>query len=146
MQKVIKAIWTESKGKSSSKASAATDVLQYLMNLNASITQAVVKTMEHLMDVVFVSMANLTLTRRDSYLTRVKTGIKPDTLHALRTAPLHIPTLSPDSVIKRAGDDIASFENKEHSSSSRKGRYHPYKPLQQDFRLLTLRQTSMEEH
>ena len=35
---------------------------------------------------------------------------KPDTLAALRTAPLHIPTLFPDSVIKQAKEDIASFD------------------------------------
>ena len=51
------------------------------------------KTMEHLSDFVFVSMANLTLTRRDCYLSHLKSGIKPDTLAALRTAPLQLATL-----------------------------------------------------
>ena len=65
----------ESKGKSASKVAKATDELQYLMDFNASITQAVAKTMEHLTDFVFVSMGNLTLARRDSYLMHIKTGI-----------------------------------------------------------------------
>ena len=40
---------------------------------------------------------------------------------------MHISTLFPDSVIKRAEEEIAHFESKGHSSGSRgKGRYHPY--------------------
>ena len=78
------------------------DELKYLMDFNSSITQAAAKTMEHLSEFVFISIGNLTLARRDAYLTHVKSGIKPDTVAALRTAPLHIPTLFPDSVIKRA--------------------------------------------
>ena len=76
---------------------------------------------------VFVSMANLTLIRRDYYLSHVRSGIKPDTLAALRTAPLQLTTLFPDSVLKRAEEDISNFDSKGHSGSSyRKGRYHPY--------------------
>ena len=97
------------------------------MDFNSSITQAVAKIMEYLTDFVFVSMGNLTLPRRDSYLTHVKQGIKLDTLAALRTAPLQAGTLFPDSILKHAEDDIAHFESKRQSSSSRnKGRYHPY--------------------
>ena len=76
MQTPLKAIRTESKGKSASKVTIATDELQYLMDFNASITQAVAKTMEHLTDFVFVFMANLTLDRRDS----CQTCIKPNCL------------------------------------------------------------------
>ena len=97
------------------------------MDFNSSITQAVAKTMEHLTDFVFVSMGNLDLARRDPYLTPVKIGIKPDTLAALRTAPLQAGTLSLDSIWKLAEDDIAHFESKGQSTSSRsKGRHHPY--------------------
>ena len=63
---------------------------------------AAAKTMEHLIDFVFISIGNLTLARRDAYLNYLKTGIKPDTLVALRTAPLQIATLFPDTVIKQA--------------------------------------------
>ena len=74
-------------------------------------------------------MGNLTLARRDAYLIHVKNGIKSDTLAALRTAPLEIATLFPDSVIKCAEEDIAHFDNKGQSASSSargKGRYHPH--------------------
>ena len=59
------------------------------------------KSMKHLTDFVFVNMANVTLLRRDSYLAYLKAGIKADTLAALRTAPLHLSTLFPDSVINK---------------------------------------------
>ena len=124
MQIPIKVIRTESKGKNASKS---TDELQYIMDFNPSITQAVAKALEHLTDFVFVSMGNLTLARRDSYLTHVKTGIKPDSSAALRTAPLQLATLFPDNVIKRAEDDIPSYESKGRSGTSHsKIRYHSY--------------------
>ena len=88
MQTQLKAIQTENKGQSTSKISTATDELQYLLDFNASVCQAMAKSMEHLSDFVFVNMANLTLIRRDSYLSHLKSGIKPDTLSALRNAPL----------------------------------------------------------
>ena len=72
-------------------------------------------------------MGNLTLVRWDAYLSHLRTGIKQDTLTELRTAPLHISTLFPDSTIKRAEEDIAQFEAKGHTGSQHsKGRFHPY--------------------
>ena len=122
--KILKAV---SKGKGSSKASAAAEELTYLMDFNSSITQAAAKSMEHLSEFVFVTLGNLTLVRRDAYLSHLRTGIKPDTLTALRSAPLHISTLFPDSVIKQAEEDIAQLESKGHAGGSHnKGRYHPY--------------------
>ena len=44
--------------------------------------------MEHLSDFVFVSMANVTLMRRDSYLAYVKSGLKQDTFAALHRMDL----------------------------------------------------------
>ena len=127
MQAQLKSLRSESKGKSSTKVSAATDKLQYLMDFIASITQAAAKTMEHLTDFVFISIGKLTLAHRDAYLNHLKTGIKPDNLSALRTVLLHIPTLFPDSVIKRAEEEIAHYKNKGHASSScGKGQFHPY--------------------
>ena len=97
------------------------------MNFNSSITQVAAKSMEHLEEFVFISMGNLTLARRDAYLSHLRTGIKPDTLTALRSAPPHIPTLFPDSAIRKAEEDIAQFESKTHTSSAHsKGHYHPY--------------------
>ena len=84
------------------------------------------KSMEHLTDFVFVNMANLTLVRRDSYLSYLKTGIKPDTLAAHRTAPLQLDTLFQDSVIKQAEEDIAACDKSRTRSMYKKGQYHPY--------------------
>ena len=87
--------------------------------------------MEHLSDFTFVSMANITLCRRDSYLAHVKSCLKQDTLAALRQAPLDLPTLFPDSVLKKAEDDIGRFEDKGRSHGQaggrRDNRFHPYK-------------------
>ena len=126
MQDQLKILRSEGKGNSSHKSSSAADELQYLMDFNASITQAAAKTMEHLSDFVFIFMGNITLARRDAYLSHLRTGIKPDTLNALRAGPLHINTLFPDSVVKKAEEDIAHFESKGHYSAVHsKGRYHP---------------------
>ena len=77
MQIQLKAIQTEGKGKSDSRVVMAPDELQYLMDFNAIIGQAMAKTMEHLGDLVFVSMTNLILIRRDAYLSHLGSGIKP---------------------------------------------------------------------
>ena len=129
MQTQLRTIRSDSKGNGSSKSAEATEELQFLMEFNSSITQAAAKAMEHLTDFVFITMGNLTLAHRDAYLNHVKNGIKPDTLAALRTAPLHPSTLLPDAVIKRAEEEIAHYDNKGHSASSssrHKGRFHPY--------------------
>ena len=127
MKEQLKVLKAENKGKGSAKVSPAVDELHYLLDFNASISQAAAKSMEHLSDFVFITMGNLTLVRRDAYLSHLRTGIKQDTLTALRTAPLHLPTLFPDATIKRAEEDIAQFESKGHSTSGHsKGRYHPY--------------------
>ena len=127
MKDQLKILKAENKGKGSSKASAAAEELTYLMDFNSSITQAAATSMEHLSEFVFVTMGNLTLVCRDAYLSHLRTGIKPNTLTALRSAPLHISTLFPDSVIKRAKENIAQLESKRHAGGSHnKGRYHPY--------------------
>ena len=77
---------------------------------------------------VFISMVNFTLARCDSYLDHLQSGIKQDTLNALRTACLNMDTLFLDNILKRAEDNILHFESKSYSGSSshKKGRYHPY--------------------
>ena len=100
MQDQLKTLRSESKGKSSQKSSLAADELQYLMDFNASITQAAAKTMEHLSEFV-ISMGNITLAHRDAYLSHLRTGIKPDTMNAIRTGPLHINTLFLDSALRK---------------------------------------------
>ena len=126
MQSQLKAIRLEHKGKSSSNLSTATEELQFLMDFNSSICQAMAKSMEHLTDSVFVNMANVTLLRRDLYLAYLKAGIKADTLAALRTAPLHISTLFPDTALKQAEEDISNADKGRSGSVYKKGRYHPY--------------------
>ena len=89
MHSQLKSIRAElNKGKCSSKVSNVVEELQYLTEFNSSISQAMAKTVEHLSDSVFVTVANSTLARRDAYLSHLKAGIKPDTLASLRTAPL----------------------------------------------------------
>ena len=128
MQSQLKIIRGESKGKGSKKMSEASDELQFLMTFNSSITQAAAKAMEHLTDFTFITMGNSTLARRDAYLSHLKNGIKPDTFAALRTAPLQIGTLFPDSIIKRAEEEISHYDSKGQSATFGQGkaRYHPY--------------------
>ena len=126
MNSQLKAIRVESKGKTATKVSAAVDELQFLQEFNSSVCQAMAKSMEHLTEFVFVNMANTTLLRRDSYLAYLKAGVKADTLHALRTAPLQLDTLFPDSVVKRAEEDITVFDKGRSSSVYKGRRYHPY--------------------
>ena len=129
MQCQLKAIRTDlSKGKSSAKVSTTVDELQYLMDFNTSISQAMAKTMEHLSDFVFVTVANTTLARRDAYLSHLKSGINLDTLAALHTAPLQMATLFPDNILQQAEQDIATFESNGQSHSGKKCRFHPYEP------------------
>ena len=126
MQTQLRAIRTDSKGKASSKVSAATEELQFLRDFNASVCHAMAKSMEHLTDFVFVNFANTTLLRRESYLSYIKAGVKADTLNALRSATLQLDTLFPDNVIKQAEEDIANFDKSRSRSVYKKRRYHPY--------------------
>ena len=119
------------KGKSAGKVGTATEEVQYLTNFNSSITQCMAKAMEHLSDFVFVSMANVTSVKRDSYLAHVKSGLKQDTLAALCQGPLDLTTLFPDSVLRKGEEDINKLEDKGHTHTQFAGckdsRYHPYK-------------------
>ena len=123
--KVIQGITV--KGKSSPKLTQAADELDFLVTFNRSITQAMARTMQDLSDGVFVNVANLSLARRDSYLDFVRSGIKQDTLMALRSAPLHMSALFPDHIIAKAEEEIRHFEDKRTPGPARKtSRYHPY--------------------
>ena len=84
------------------------------------------KTLQHLTNFVFVTVANTTVAQRDSYLSHIKTGIKPDTLAALRTAPLNIAILFLEEALKQAEQDIANFESKGQLQTGKKGCFHPY--------------------
>ena len=87
MKDQLKILKAENKGKGSSKAAAAAEELNYLMDFNSSITQAAAKSMEHLSEFVFVTMGNLTLVRRDAYLSHLRTGIKARYPHSIEVSP-----------------------------------------------------------
>ena len=50
----------------------------------------------------------------------------PNVRKSSQNCPFHIPTLFPDSVIKQAKKDIASFDKGRSGSVYKKGHYHPY--------------------
>ena len=126
MNSQLKAIRVESKGTTAAKVSSAVDELQFLLDFNSRVCQAMAKSMEHLTEFVFVNMVNTILLRRDSYLVYLKAGVKADTLHALCTAPLHLDTLFLDNVVKKAEEDITNFDKGRSSSVYKSRRYHPY--------------------
>ena len=78
---------------------------------------------------MFVSIANITLVRRDSYLAHVKSGLKQDTVAALRQALLTLPILFPDSVLRKVEEDISKFKDKgctpTQSAGWKDSCYHP---------------------
>ena len=106
------------KRKASGKSHQAVEELDFLITFNKSITQAMARTMQDLSEGVFINVANLTLTRRDSYLDYLKAGIKQDTLNALRSAPLHMSALFPDHLISKAEEEIRHHEDKPIKSES----------------------------
>ena len=117
-----------SKGKSAEKQQQAVEELEYLVTFNRSISQAMQRTMQDLSEGVFISMANLTLARRDSYLEFLRGGVKPDTLSALRTSPVHQLSLFPDSLLVKAEEEILRSEERRSAGTTprKPGRFHPY--------------------
>ena len=120
-----------SKGKAADRTHQAVDKLEYLVTFNRSISQAMQRTIQDLSEGVFISMANLTLAHRDSYLEFIRGGVKPDTLTALRTAPVHLHSLFPDSLLVKAEDEISRSEERRPSGSVHRKprRFHPYGSL-----------------
>ena len=131
MSSELKTVHLDStKGKLSERMKQAIDELDYLVTFNRSISQAMARTMQDLSEGVFISMANLTLARRDSYLEYLHAGVKQDTLTALRMAPVHLHSLFPDQLITKAEEEICRSEERRSSGQShrRQGRFHPYAP------------------
>ena len=106
----------------------AVDELDYLVTFNRSISQAMQRTMQDLSEGVFISMANLTLAHRDSYLEFIRGGIKPDTFTALRTSSVHLHSLFPDSLLVKGEDEISRSEERRSAGSTHRkpGHFHPY--------------------
>ena len=92
--------------------------------------------MQHLAEILFVQMGNLTLLRRDAYLDHLKQGIKPDTWCALRNSPPNSSGLFPDDMVRRAEEEIAKSETECRATqpgsghggygSRKQNRYQPY--------------------
>ena len=122
------------KGKSSERMQQAVDELEYLMTLNRSISQAMAWTMQDFSGGIFISMANFTLVHRDSFLEYLHTGVKQDTLTALRTAPVHLQSLFLDQLLIKAEEEVARSEERCSSSQSHRkpGCFHPYASHQLD--------------
>ena len=95
---------------------------------NCSISQAIARTMQDLSEVVFISMANFTLARRDSYLEYLHAGVKQDMHTALRTALVHLQSLFPDQFLSKAEEEVCRSEERRSSSQSHRkpNRFHPY--------------------
>ena len=119
-----------SKGKSAERMQQAVEELEYLLTFNRSISQAMQRTMQDLSEGVFIGLANLTLARRGSYLEFIRGGVKPDTLTALHTSPVHLLSLFPDSLLVKAEDEISRSEERRSAGNTQRkpGRFHPYVP------------------
>ena len=104
------------KGKSSERMQQAVDKLEYLVTFNQSISQAMTRTMQDLSEGVFISVANFTLVRRNSYLDYLNAGVKQDSLTALRTAPVHLQSLFLDQLLIKAEEEVARSEERRSSS------------------------------
>ena len=59
--------------------------MEQMWSLSQSISSAMAKTMQHLSD--FVTMAKITLTRKDAYLDHLISDIKLDTLSSQQKCP-----------------------------------------------------------
>ena len=112
------------KGKTAERTQQAVEEFEYLVTFNRSISQA----MQDLSEGVFISMANLTLALRDSYLEFIHGGVKPDTLTPLSTSPVHLHSLFPDSLLVKAEDEISHSEVRRSAGNTHRkpGRFHPY--------------------
>ena len=86
------------------------------------------RTMQYLPEGVFISVANFTLARRDSYLEYLHAGVKQDTLTALCTAPIHLQSLFSDRLLIKAEEEVTKSEERRSSSqfNRKPGRFHRY--------------------
>ena len=73
----------KTKGKSSERMKQDVDELDYLVTFNRSIYQTMTRSMQDLAEGVFISMANFTFARNDSYLEYLHAGVKQDTVTGL---------------------------------------------------------------
>ena len=124
-------------GKSSQKAEKALPEIRDLTAFNQNVSFCMGKAMQHLADILFVQMGNITLLRRNVYLDHLKPGIKPDTWCALRNSPLNSSGLLPGDMIRRDEDEIAKAERECRATQPGSGhggygsqKQHKYQPYQ----------------
>ena len=106
----------------------AVNEVEYLTTFNQSISQAMARTMQDLSEGVFINMDNFTLAPRDSYLENLHSGVKQDTVNALRTSPVHLNALFPDQLIAKAEEEISKNEERHSSGTTHRQQnlFHPY--------------------
>ena len=124
------------KVKSSQKAEKALAEIQELTAFNQNVSFCMGKAMQHLEDILFVQMGNITLLRRDAYLDHLKQGVEPNTWCALCNSPLNSSGLFPDDVVRRAEEEIAKADSEGRATqpgsghggygSKKQNRYQPY--------------------
>ena len=73
------------------------------------------RTMQDLSEGVFISLANFTLARVDSYLEYLHAGVKQNMLSALRTAPVHLQSLFLDQLLIKAEEEVSRSEERRSS-------------------------------
>ena len=101
--------------------------LEDLLAFQDKVTAAVQRSIQDLTDSVFNSLANMVLLRRDSYLDNIRYGVKPDTLSALRTSPLHASSLFSDILLSKAEQEIVAHESKGSNQARRDRPGHLYR-------------------
>ena len=109
------------KGKYSQKAEKALTEIRDLTAFNQNVSFCMGKAMQHLADILFVQMGNITLLRRDAYLDHLRPGVKPDTWCALCNSPLNSSGLFPDDMVHRVEDEIAKAEADRHTNQAGSG-------------------------
>ena len=137
IQDNVRSLETElSKGKSSQKAEKSLTEIRDLTTFNQNVSFCMGKAMQHLADVIFLQMGNITLLRSYAYFDHLKEGVKPDTWCALRNSPLNSSGLFLDDMVHRSEEEIVKADTKRHATppgsghgeygSRKQNRYQPY--------------------
>ena len=113
---------------SSGMDSSCVEIVEALNNsvrFQQGVSASLYRTLSDMNESTFVDLANYTLLRRDAYLQHLRYGIKPDTILAMRVAPVHLDTLFPEELVRRAEKELNDFEARRPPPKDRPG--HPYK-------------------
>ena len=97
----------------------------FLVDFNNRISRAMARSMQDISDFVFNMWANIVLVRRDSFLDLLRSGVKQDTYNALRTGPIHLPTLFLDETLGKAESELNTLDNRPHASGSQRSFHRP---------------------